>query len=144
MTLPDLLPPLLRFAGAGLILLALIHVPISRRLQWREQASRLSAENEAVFHVHTFFLCLVLVMMGLPALVEPSVFLEKSRAALWGSWSLCVYWLVRLWCQWFTYGPHLWRGKRLETRIHWLFTVLWILLSALFGLCGARQSGWLS
>ncbi|MES2705882.1 MAG: hypothetical protein V4726_04695 [Verrucomicrobiota bacterium] len=144
MNLSEILPSLLRTAGAGLILLALMHVPISRKLHWREQAARMSPENEAVFHVHTFFLCLALVLMGLPALLDPSIFLEKSHAAAWGTWSLSGFWLIRLWCQWFTYSPQLWRGKRLETGIHWLFTVLWTLLSTVFGLCGAVQLGWLS
>ena len=72
------LPLLLRIAGIGLILLALIHVPIGKRLKWKEQGALLSPENQTVFHVHTFFICLTLVLMGLPAFLAPEVFLEKS------------------------------------------------------------------
>jgi len=36
---------LLRVAGVGLILLAWLHVPLSRRLKWREEASLLSPIN---------------------------------------------------------------------------------------------------
>ena len=62
----DALTILLRVAGAGLILLAGLHLPIGRHLKWREEAARLSPVNASIFHVHTFFICFVLVMMGLP------------------------------------------------------------------------------
>lgn len=140
----EALPLLLRITGAGLILLAVLHVPISRKLMWREQAARMSDENAAVFHVHAFFICVVLVMMGLPALIDPAVFLEKSRTAAWASWSLCGFWLLRLYCQWFVYGSNLWRGKRLETFVHFWFTGVWLALVLVFGGCGAWQVGWLS
>ena len=138
------LPWLLRIAGGGLILLALLHVPISRKLLWREQAARMSAENTAIFHVHAFFICVVLVMMGVPALIDPVVFIETSRAALWASWLISGFWILRLYCQWFVYGSELWRGKRLETCLHYLFTGIWMALAGVFGACGVWQAGWLS
>ena len=49
---------LLRIAGAGLVMLAFLHIPIGRKLRWREDGRNLSPENEQVFHVHTFFVCL--------------------------------------------------------------------------------------
>ncbi len=134
---------LLRITGAGLILLALLHVPISRQLQWREDAARMSDVNAAIFHVHSFFIGLVLAMMGLPCLIDPGVFLEKSRAATWASWSISVFWLIRLYCQWFVYSANLWHGKSLETGMHYGFTCLWISLTAVFGICGALQMEWI-
>ena len=139
----DLLSPALRVAGAGLILLALLHVAIGRRLRWREDAARMSAVNEDVFHVHGFFICVTLVAMGLPCLIEPAALLEKSRAAAWGAWSLAAFWTLRLWCQWFVYRRELWRGKPFETAMHAAFTVVWICLTTIFALCGAWQCGWL-
>lgn len=134
---------LLRVAGAGLILLAGLHVPIGRRLKWREEGARLSPVNASIFHVHTFFICLVLVMMGLPCLLEPSVFLDDSRAGTWMAWSFSIFWTTRLFFQWFVYPRELWRGKRLETIVHAWFTIVWTSLAALFAACGAWQAGWL-
>jgi hypothetical protein len=134
----------LRIAGAGLILLAMLHVPISRRLQWRAESARMSQLNATVFHVHNLFICFVLVAMGLPCLLDPHVLLEDSRAAAWGTAALTAFWALRLWCQWFVYQPSLWRGKRFETAIHWWFTALWLFLTAVFGLCAARHAGWWS
>jgi len=131
---------LLRLAGAGLILLAILHVPIGRHLKWREDAARLSAVNASIFRVHTFFICLVLVMMGLPCLLDPNVFLERSRAGAWISWSFSAFWGIRFYFQWFVYQADLWRGKRLETAMHWWFTLVWLSLCFVFGACGVLQS----
>jgi len=139
----ELLPLGLRIAGTGLILLALLHVPIARRLRWREDAARLSPVNEDVFHVHAFFICVVLVGMGLPCLIDPGIFVEKSRAGAWGAWSFAAFWILRLLFQWFVYRRELWRGKPFETAIHAVFTAIWTSLAALFAFCGAWQSGWL-
>lgn len=134
---------LLQIAGAGLLLLAFLHIPIGKQLKWKEDAKRLSAVNASIFHVHTFFICVVLVMMGLPCLLEPSIFLEKSRAGAWLTWSVSGFWALRLYFQWFVYQADLWRGKRMETAVHFWFTLVWTGLAALFGVCGSRQAGWL-
>jgi len=139
----ETLPFFLRIAGAGLIALAALHIPISRHLNWREDVARLTPVNASIFHVHTFFICLVLVLMGLPCLVDPHIFLERSLAGAWASWSIASFWTARLYCQWFIYPAALWRGKRMETCVHWFFTFVWLALASLFGLCAAVQMGWL-
>jgi hypothetical protein len=133
---------LLRVAGVGLLLLAGLHVPIGRRLKWREEGTRLSPVNEAIFHVHTFFICLVLVMMGLPCLLDPFVFLERSRAGVWLAWLFSAFWMIRLYFQWFVYSDELWRGKRMETVMHVWLTIVWAFLAGLFAVCGCWQNGW--
>ncbi len=126
------------------MLLALAHLPMSRSLRWREEAARMSAASEAVFHVHTLFVCVMLVMMGLPALLSPQVFLDRSGAGAWLAWSYAAFWALRLYVQWFVFPATLWRGRRLETAMHGLFTVIWIALTALFAACGLVQLGRLS
>ncbi len=135
----SLLTILLRLAGVGLITLAIVHIPIAKRLKWREEAARLSPPNRAIFHVHTAFICVVLVMMALPCIFEPAVFLEKSRAARWLAWSFSGFWGLRLYAQWFIYPFELWRGKNAETIVHWIFTFVWLSLTALFAVCGVQQ-----
>jgi len=132
---------LLRVAGAGLILLAFLHILIGRSLKWREDGRKLSPENEQIFHVHTFFVCLSIVLMGLPCLLMPSVFLERSQAGLWLAGSLGFFWATRLYFQFFVYRSDLWRGKRLETFMHWWFAFVWLGLAGLFGACVLYQLG---
>ena len=139
----EILSILLRIAGLGLILLAGLHVPIGRRLKWREEGARLTLVNASIFRVHTFFICFVLVMMGLPCLLAPSIFLENSHASNWLTWSFSVFWTVRLFFQWFVFPWELWRGKRMETVVHVWFTFVWASLSVLFAVCGLWQIGWL-
>ena len=38
----EMLPILLRIAGVGLIALAVLHIPIGRHLNWREDVARLA------------------------------------------------------------------------------------------------------
>jgi hypothetical protein len=132
-----------RIAGMILIVLAGSHLPIARHLKWREESRRLSPANEAIFHVHTFFICFVLVMMGLPCLLDPSILLEKSHAGAWLAWSFAAFWTTRLVVQWFVFPAKLWRGKRMETFVHIYFSILWMALSALFIICGVWQAGWI-
>lgn len=133
----------LRIAGTGLIFLAVLHIPIGRYLRWVEDCRHLTPVNRSIFHVHTLFICLVLVLLGLPCLLAPEIFLEPSKAGRWLAWSASGFWTIRLYCQWFVYPTHLWAGKRMETAVHWWFTLVWTGLAVLFGLCGAVQCGWL-
>jgi hypothetical protein len=137
----DFLTILLRIAGAGLVSLAFLHIPIGRRLRWREDAARLTPANRQIFHVHTFFICLVVFLMGLPCLLAPRVFLEPTLAGAWVSASCSVFWAARLYCQFFVYRADLWRGRRMETFLHWGFSLVWLALAALFAVCAFRQVG---
>lgn len=139
----DVLILLLRMAGVGLIALSLLHFPMATKLKWGEDTARMSAINASVFQVHTFFICLVLILMGLPCLIDPGVFLIPTPAGAWVTWSIAVFWAARLYCQFFVYRTDLWRGKRMETTVHLIFTCVWSALTALFTTCGAFQSGWL-
>lgn len=135
---------LLRIAGAGLVLLAFLHIPIGRKLRWREDARKLNPENEQIFHVHTFFICLTVVLMALPCLVSPSIFLVRTQAGQWITASIALFWIVRLYFQFFVYRSDLWRGKRLETFVHGWFVLIWLALGLLFGACFMVQRGWLA
>lgn len=139
----EILTLLLRVAGAGLILLTFIHIPIGKMLKWKEDGRKLSPVNEQVFHVHTFFLCFIILLMGLPCLLMPSIFLEKSPAGLWVAGSFAAFWGARLYFQFFVYRADHWRGKHLETFVHFLFVFIWSALTALFGVCVAIQLEWL-
>jgi hypothetical protein len=137
----ELLEPLLRVAGAGLILLALAHIPMGVHLKWKEDAVRMSDANASIFHVHTLFICVGLVLMGLPALLAPQLFLVRTLAGAWMTSSIAVFWALRSFVQWFVYPSSLWRGKRLETALHIGFSFVWLGLTVLFAACALVQLG---
>lgn len=134
---------LLRIAGAVLLLLAALHGPIGRKLKWCEESLLLSPVNAAVFRVHAHFICLILILMALPCIADPWVFLERNRASSWLACTFAAFWIARLYVQWFVFPRTLWLGKRFETNVHFIFTAIWIFLAALFVICGARQAAWL-
>ena len=55
------------------------------------------------------------------------------------SWSYAAFWAIRLYFQWFVYRADLWRGKRMETAMHFWFTLIWTALALLFAACGLAQ-----
>ncbi len=134
---------LLRIAGAMLLLLAVMHAPIGRKLKWCEESLLLSPVNTAIFRVHALFICLILILMALPCIADPWVFLERNRAGGWLAWTFAAFWSARLYVQWFVFPRTLWVGKSFETKVHYIFTSLWIFLTTLFVVCAAHQAAWL-
>src|SRR5687767_6423003 len=61
----------LRVAGALQIGLAMLHLFFPTGFRWKEELSRLSLLNRQMFLVHTFFVCVILVMMGTLSLLAP-------------------------------------------------------------------------
>lgn len=123
----------LRVAGILQILLALFHLLLPSRLNWREDLNRLSLVNRQIFWVHTFFIGLVLALQGAlslfwaPALVEPS----RLGPPLLGA--LTLFWGLRLLFQWFVFDRALWRGQSFNTVVHLSFTLLWVYFTAVYG-----------
>jgi hypothetical protein len=123
----------LHIVGIILLLLAVLHVFFPRYFGWREELAPLSLLTRQIFYVHYLFISLTVGLMGVLTLSSSDELLATpiGRRILFG---LGLFWLARLFCQFFVYSPSLWRGKRFETAIHLLFTALWIYLSATFSI----------
>ena len=123
----------LEIAGALLMLLGLGHAFMGRYFGWNRELAGVSLFTRQVFEVHTFFIGLLLVLLGAcsffyaGALVEPS---PLSRAVLTG---MLLFWLCRLGFQWFVYDPGIWRGNRFRTVMHVVFSVFWIYVVLTYG-----------
>jgi hypothetical protein len=127
----------LRIAGAMQLLLALAHVDFPRRFGWREEFARISLLGRQVFYVHMLFLCIVLAMFGALSLFATDALLEPTRLSRLVLLGIAAFWALRLYCQWFVYDPSLWRGQRVRTVIHFVFTGLWAYLTAVYALAAA-------
>jgi uncharacterized membrane protein len=118
----------LRLSGVLLILLGVSHAFFDRRLSWRSDIQKLSAVNRQIFAVHWFYLALLLVMLGLlfsllaPELLRP----ERLTQAIF--LATTIVWTLRLYMQWFVFERALWRHDRVNRRIHYLLTAIWIYL----------------
>lgn len=131
----DSLATQLRWAGYVLMVLACVHVIFPRYFNWRKELARLSPINREMMQVHTLFIALTVFGIGLLCAVQTDD-LIGTPLGRWLSRGLAVFWGLRLYVQWFGYSRELWRGKWFETRVHVVFTLLWMWLTGLFGWAG--------
>jgi hypothetical protein len=118
-------------AGSLQVALALIHFIFPRYFKWREQLTGLTLINRQLMYVHTFFIALVVLLMGVLCLAAPADIIT-TRLGKYLSLGLFVFWATRLFFQLFVYSSGLWKGKRFETLVHIVFTIIWIYLSVVF------------
>ena len=121
----------LEIIGTAMILLALAHVFFPKHFGWKKELANLSLLARQMMYVHTAFIALAVLLMGVLCLTAPAelVGTPLGRKIALG---LAVFWGCRLLVQFFGYSPKLWRGKRFETCMHIAFTILWIYLTAVF------------
>lgn len=125
----------LKIVGGLLIGLALLHGVFPRYFQWRNDLAGLTLINRQMMYVHTFFIALMVFLMGLLCLTSAREITGTplGRKVAFG---LAVFWTARLVIQWFGYSSKLWRGKAFETTVHVLFVILWAYLGAVFVTAG--------
>lgn len=129
----------LRIAGALQLALAVAHIPFPRWFNWREELARLSPINRQVFIVHDLFIVLVLILFGALSLFAAPAMLEPVTLGLLVCGGMSVFWIVRLYCQFFVYTRELWRGHRGRTAIHVAITALWLYLIAVYAAATAHH-----
>jgi len=120
-----------KIIGFLLVGLALVHIIFPRYFNWKEELKSLSLINNQMMTIHTFFIALIVFLMGLLCLTSATELIE-TRLGKTISLGLGIFWSLRLIIQLFGYSTKLWKGKRFETTIHFLFSGLWIYLSIIF------------
>jgi hypothetical protein len=129
----DLLLFNLRLAGVLMAGLVVLNIFVPRRFRWREELSRVSLVNRQIFQVHTIFLIVTLALFSALLLTSADALVERTRLARAILLGLTLFWLLRMLMQWFYYSPKLWRGHPFNTRMHVLFSGLWIYFTGVFG-----------
>ena len=117
--------------GLILITLALVHIIFPKYFNWKKELKSLSLINRQMMTIHTFFIAFTVFLMGLLCLTSSSQLIESNLGKKI-SLGLGLFWSVRLFIQFFGYSADLWRGKKLETLIHILFSILWTYISSMF------------
>jgi hypothetical protein len=121
----------LRVIGVVLILLGAIHAFFPRYFAWKQELGTLSLVNRQMMYVHAFFIALAVALNGVLCLTSAEELMTTplgKRVCL----GIGAFWLVRLYFQFFVYSSELWKGKRFETGMHLLFTLLWAYVSGVF------------
>ena len=129
---PDAIEIHLRAVGCLMLGIAALSVYVPRRFGWGAEIQRLTLLTRQVFVVHAAFVSVAVLLLGLlfacyaGALVEPG---PLPRAVLAG---MLVMWGARLLAQWFYYDARLWRGNRLHTAMHVLFSGIYTYFVTVF------------
>lgn len=121
----------LKIIGWILTILALVHGIFPRYFNWKIELPNLSLINRQLMYVHTFFIAVVVLLMGLLCITSAKEIVETklgNTIAL----GFCIFWTLRLIIQFFGYSSKLWKGKKFETFIHILFAFLWAYVSIIF------------
>lgn len=121
----------LKIIGILLIVLAFVHATFPKYFKWKQELASLSIINRQLMYVHSFFIAFMVLLMGVLCLTSATELIETTlgkRISL----GLAIFWIIRLFIQFFGYSKKLWKGKTFETSIHILFSSLWIYLSVIF------------
>jgi hypothetical protein len=121
----------LEITGILLIVLSFLHILFPKRFKWKDELSVLSLINRQLFYVHTFFIALILFLIGILCVTSSNELINTSLGHKI-SLGLFIFWLVRLAFQFFVYSNKLWKGKKLETSIHIIFCLLWLYFCIVF------------
>ena len=120
-----------KIIGIILIALAFVHVIFPKYFKWKEELKSLSLINQQLMKVHTFFIALVVFLIGLLCLTS-SYELINTELGKKVSLGFGIFWSFRLIIQFFGYSSKLWKGKKMETIVHIIFSLLWMYLSYVF------------
>lgn len=129
----------LKIVGFILIVLAFVHIIFPRYFAWKEQLKSLTLINKQLMYVHTFFIAITTLLMGVLCMLcardlVSTAFGQKI------AFGLALFWVMRLFFQFFIYSKELWRGKRFETGVHIIFSIIWLYISAVFSLVALNIS----
>jgi hypothetical protein len=120
-----------KIIGIILIALAFVHVIFPKYFKWKEELKPLSLINQQIMKVHTFFIALVVFLIGLLCLTSSNDLINTELGKK-VSLGFGIFWSFRLIIQFFGYSSKLWKGKKMETIVHIIFSFLWTYLSYIF------------
>lgn len=130
----------LKIVGILLILLALMHIVIPKYFNWEKELGSLSLITKQILYVHTFFIAFTVLLMGLLCTSYSSELVSAPLGRI-----ICLglfgFWLVRLIFQFLVYSSKTWKGKRFETVMHILLSMLWAYFTFVFLLIYLSGSG---
>lgn len=121
----------LKIIGLLLIGLAIVHIIFPDYFNWKKELKSLSLINIQMMYVHTFFVAVIVFLMGLLCFFCAYDIINTQLGKSL-SLGLFIFWGLRLLFQFFVYSPKLWKGKKFETIMHIAFSLLWIYLTTIF------------
>jgi len=121
----------LKIVGYLSIALAFVHVIFPKQFNWKKEMPAISLVNQQLMYVHTFFVAVVVLLMGLLC-AFCSYDLITTALGRQVCLGLLLFWGTRLIFQFFVYSSKLWKGKTFETLVHILFSLVWVYFTVVF------------
>jgi hypothetical protein len=121
----------LQIIGILLIILAVAHSRFPKYFNWKQELHSLSLVNRQMMYVHSLFIAILLFLVGLLCLTSSRELLGTTLGRRI-SFGVGLFWLARLYVQFFGYSSKIWVGKSFETVVHVVFSLFWAYLSAVF------------
>jgi hypothetical protein len=121
----------LKTIGLLLILLAFIHIAFPKYFKWKTELNSVSLINRQMLYVHAFFIAFAVFLMGILCLTSATE-LTSTAFGKRISFGLGIFWTARFFVQFFGYSTTLWKGRKFETTMHVLFSILWVYFSTIF------------
>jgi hypothetical protein len=121
----------IKIIGYLLVIISLLHLFFPKYFEWKKECSSMSQLNRQMFYIHSYFIALVLFLMGVLCLTSAFDLLNTNLGKKI-SLGFAIFWITRLVVQFVGYSSKLWKGKRFETGIHILFSLFWIYFSTIF------------
>lgn len=131
----------LRIVGVLLVLLGMSHAFFNRYFGWERELADVSLLTRQMFFVHSFFIALGVVLGGAGSFLCADALLRPGSLSRTLLASMTVFWLCRLLAQFFAYDARIWKGDRFRTVMHAAFSVLWIYVTATYGIALATVWG---
>lgn len=121
----------LKFIGVLLCALSLVHAFFPSYFNWKEDLKSLQLINRQMMQVHTFFIALMVFMVGILCIFY-SKDLVHTPLGKFICLGLGIFWMIRLFFQFFGYSSKLWKGKTFETIMHIVFTFFWLYMTLVY------------
>lgn len=121
----------IRIIGFILIALSALHIIFPKYFNWKEELEKISLINKELMIIHTMFIGITVFLIGLLCITS-SFELSNTDFGKRISIGIGVFWLIRLFVQFFGYSSELWKGKKFETIVHILFSLFWAYMSFVF------------
>lgn len=135
----------LRASGILLLGLAVLNLLLPGYFGWRQELDAVRRLTREVFFGHLYFLVLLLALVGTLYTAAPGALLVRGHGGLTlgGAFALggLLFWGARLGAQFLHYSPQVWRGDRFRTRMHGVFSLLWLYLTAVNAALAWRHWG---
>lgn len=110
-------------AAIGQLVIAVINLQLVKLLGWQAELERMSLLVREVFHVHKWFISIILVIFAVLTLRFPSDLAGGSELGRWLAGCIGGFWLIRTWMQWGFYDASHRRVSRGRNAVHWTLTI---------------------